>query len=182
VSDSDEVEPVEPNSLREVVLPAPVPKPTLMDPREQRIGYILAGFAAAAAAGVALTGPHDVLLGAIGALATALLVVAVRHGQRVFTALAGFLVGIALSQLLPLELACVAYSGYLVMRTSNAQNKARRAQPVLTAAERRVAAQARAAAKASRKGRAAPGVAAVSKTPAPNRRYTPPKSKPTRRS
>ncbi|MDQ1441158.1 MAG: hypothetical protein QOG97_1386, partial [Acidimicrobiaceae bacterium] len=92
---SDEVEPVGSDLVPEIGRPAPVPKPTLMDPREQRIGYILAGFAAAAAAGVALTGPHDVLLGAIGALATALLVVAVRHGQRVFTALAGFLVGIA---------------------------------------------------------------------------------------
>ena len=157
-----------------------------MDPREQRIGYVLAGVAAAGSAGAALVGSHDVLLAAIGALSTALLVVAVRHGQRVFTALAGFLCGIALSYFPPLELACVAYSGYLVMRTSNAQNKARRAQPTMTAAERRAAAQARAAAKASRRKGAAKGAASgsapVTKTPAPNRRYTPPKSKPTRRS
>jgi hypothetical protein len=173
-------EPEEVAAAESDVASARPPKPTQMDPREQRIGYVLAGVAAAGSAGVALVGSHDVLLAVIGALSTALLVVAVRHGQRVFTALAGFACGIALSYFLPLELACVVYSGYLVMRTSNAQNKARRAQPTMTAAERRAAAQARAATKARRKGGAADG-APLAKTPAPNRRYTPPKSKPTRR-
>jgi hypothetical protein len=135
--------------------------------------------------GAAFVGSHDVLLAIIGALSVALLLVAVRHGQRVFTALAGFLAGLALSYFLPLELAFVVYSGYLVMRTSNAQNKARRAQPPMTPAQRRAAAEARAGARAQRrKGGPKDGTAPsapAAKTPAPNRRYTPPKSKPTRR-
>jgi hypothetical protein len=111
-------------------------------------------------------------------VASVVLAYAVRRGHRIFSAAAGFLAGLAFFYFFPIELACLVFSGYLMMRTSNAQSKIRRSQPPMTAAQRRAAAEARAAARAQRKKGGADDVVAVTKSPPPNRRYTPPKSKP----
>jgi hypothetical protein len=158
------------------------PVPTRMIRREQQIGYVLAGVAAAGGVSAATTG-HDLIVGALAIVGAVLLALAARHGHRIITAFTGFLAGFVLSRFFfPLEIILLVYSGYLMMRTSSAQGKIRRAQPVLSAAERREAAAARAAARAARKmgaTGATPATAAV-KTPPPNRRYTPPKPKPVR--
>lgn len=155
------------------------PAPTRMIRREQQIGYVLAGVSAAAAVSIAAIG-GNLLVGALEAGATVLLLLAVRRGHRILTAAAGFLGGLAFTVVFPIELAFLAFSGYLMMRTSNAQAKVRRSQPRLSPAERRAAADARAAARRRRRS-GDPAPEASVKTPAANRRYTPPKSKATRR-
>ena len=156
-----------------------LPVPTRMIRREQQIGYVLAGVSAAGAVSVtAVSG--NFLLGGLEAAATVLLLFAVRRGHRILTAAAGFLGGLTFTVVFPLELAFLAYSGYLMMRTSNAQAKLRRSQPRMTPAERRAATDARAAARRRRRSGDATPETSV-KTPAANRRYTPPKSKATRR-
>lgn len=154
--------------------------PTTMLRREQQVGYVLAGVAAAGAAAVGAFGQHHLLLTALGLTATVLYILAVRRGHRILTAIAGFATALAFFYFFPLELALLLFSAYLMMRTSNAQGKIRRSQPPLTAAQRREAAAARAAARAQRRKGPA-GEVVVVKTPPPNRRYTPPKGKPTRR-
>jgi hypothetical protein len=149
-----------------------------MLPLEQRAGYILAGVVAAGSVAVAGIGAHNVWAAAAGVAASAVLYVAVRHGHRVWTAMAGFLAGLAFFYFFPLELACLGFSFYLMMRNSNAQAKARRAQPSRTPAERRAAAAARAAARTQRRRGGSVAEVATPKSPAPNRRYTPPKAKP----
>jgi len=155
------------------------PAPTRMLRLEQQVGYVLAGVAAAGAVSAATAG-HDIAVGALGIAASVVLALAIHHGHRIITAITGFLAGFVLATFfLPLEIILLIYSGYLMMRTSNAQSKARRAQPTMTSAQRREAAAARSAERAKRKkgGAVAPTVA---KTPPPNRRYTPPKPKPVR--
>jgi hypothetical protein len=161
---------------------AEVPKPTQMLHREQQIGYVMAGVAAAGSVAAATTG-HNVLIGALGGGAGVALILAVRYGHRIITAFVGFLAGLALTFFFPLEVAFLIFSGYLMMRTSNAQGKLRRAQGSMTAADRRAAGAARAQAKAAARAarRAGPVPPSATKIPAPNRRYTPPKSKPTRK-
>ncbi len=76
----------------------------------------------------AATAGHNVLIGALGGGACLALFLAVRHGHRIITAFVGFLAGLALTFFFPLEVAFLIFSGYLMMRTSNAQGKLRRAQ------------------------------------------------------
>lgn len=156
-----------------------LPVPTRMIRREQQIGYVLAGVSAAGAVSVAVVS-GNLLIAALEAAATVLLLLAVRRGHRILTAAAGFVGGLTFTFVFPLELAFLAFSGYLMMRTSNAQAKVRRSQPRMTPAERRAAADARAAARRRRRSGDTAPEASV-KTPAANRRYTPPKSKATRR-
>ncbi len=160
--------------------PAEPAVPTRMLLREQQVGYVLAGVAAAAAVSIAVTGDGSLALGGVGAVGAVLLLLAVRHGHRIMTAAAGFLVGLAFTFFFPLELAFLVFSGYLMMRTSNAQAKLRRAQGPITPAQRRAAAEARAAAR-SRRRKGEVETTVTVKSPAPNRRYTPPKGKATRR-
>jgi purine-cytosine permease-like protein len=152
--------------------------------REQQIGYVLCGVAAAGSAAVASSKGHDhTLLGLLGIGATLGLIMAVRHGHRIITALTGFVSGLVLSYFFPLEVAFLIFSGYLMMRTSNGQAKIRRAQAPMSASERRAAAADRAAAKAQARAARRKGPAQnapAPKTPPANRRYTPPKNKPTR--
>ncbi len=151
-----------------------------MLPLEQRLGFILAGVVAAGSIAVAGIGAHNGWAAAAGVAASAVLYFAVRKGHRVLTAMAGFLAGLAFFYFFPLELACLGYSFYLMMRNSNAQAKARRTQPHLTPAERRAAAAARATKRSNRRGNGAAAQVAAPKTPIPNRRYTPPKARPAR--
>jgi hypothetical protein len=157
--------------------PGEPPKPTQMLPREQQVGYLLAGVVAAGSVAIAGLAAHNLWAAGAGVAAAAALYFAVRHGQRVIAAMAGFLAGLAFFYFFPLEVACLIYSGYLMMRTSNAQNKARRSQGPMTPAQRRAAAEARAQARSARR-KGAVAQAPAPKTPPPNRRYTPPKPKP----
>ena len=152
-------------------------KPTQMLRLEQQVGYVLAGVAAAGSVSAATLG-HQVLVGVIGLVTTAVLTLAVRKGHRILAAAGAFLTGFTVATyFVPFEIILLIYGGFLMMRTSSAQGKARRAQATMSAAERREAAAARAAARAQRRRGAAAPSAAAAKTPPPNRRYTPPKPK-----
>ncbi|MDQ1426650.1 MAG: hypothetical protein QOK39_126 [Acidimicrobiaceae bacterium] len=155
--------------------------PTQMRRREQQIGFVLAGVGAAGALSVGIAGQAQAWLAGLGVVAAIVFTLAVRRGHRIMTAVAGFLAGLAVSYIVPLQLGFLFYSGYLMMRTSNAQGKARRAQGPVTPAQRREMAAARAAARAQRRRGPAAPAPVVTKTPPPNRRYTPPKAKPIRR-
>ncbi len=155
--------------------------PTQMRHREQQIGFVLAGVGAAGALSVGIAGQAQPWLAGLGVAAAIVFTLAVRRGHRIMTAVAGFVAGLAVSYIVPLQLGFLFYSGYLMMRTSNAQGKARRAQGPVTPAQRREMAAARAAARAERRRGPAASAPVVTKTPPPNRRYTPPKAKPTRR-
>ena len=144
-----------------------------MLPWEQQIGY---GVAGVGAAGGVLEGiaNHNGLAAGLSIGAAVLLLLGVRHGQRVVAALAG-LPSVVVAQFIPIQLIMMGYVFYLIMRTSNGQSKLRRSQPRLSAADRRAAAEARIAEKkAKRKGLPPPSAA---KRPPANKRYTPPKPK-----
>lgn len=158
-----------------------LPRPTRMLRLEQQIGYVMAGVSLATSVtlGARL---HNTLLTVAGVLGTIVFLIAVRRGHRIFTALAGFLCALAISTYFPIEIAMLIYSGYLMMRTSNAQGKLRRSQPQMSRAERQEANAARIAAKRVSRNKRAAQPAPVSNKPPANSRYTPPKPKPVRRS
>lgn len=155
------------------------PRPTRMLRREQQIGYVLAGVAAAGSVFAATAGGLPAL-GLIGVATSILLLLATWKGHRVLAGGASLVASLAGAvYFVPIEIGLVVFGGYLFWRTSNAQAKLRRAQSPQTAAERREAAAARAAARAEkRRGTKTP--AASARTPVASRRYTPPKAKPVR--
>jgi len=156
-----------------------VERPTRMLVWEQQIGYLVAAVAAAAAI-LEWTSQHNALIGGAALADAAVLALAIHNRNRIVAALVG------LPTLLlgkpPYVFVVVAYLLFLMLRTSNAQSRARRGLARTTVAQRRAAGEAHAEAKkakrAQRKGQAP---SASTKTPAPNRRYTPPKPKPLRR-
>jgi hypothetical protein len=168
-SDQDRDQAEDPESIE--------PKPTQMLRLEQQVGYVLAGVAAAGSVSAATIG-HQPIVGLIGLVTTAVLTLAVRKGHRILAAAGAFLTGFTVATyFVPFEIVLLIYGGFLMMRTSSAQGKARRAQAPMTAAQRREAATARAAARAQRRRGGVATPAAAVKTPPPNRRYTPPKPK-----
>jgi len=166
--------------------PIVVAKPTAMVRWEYQVGYLVAGIAAAGGVTVVTSG-HSVkyagdlfsaaTFGILVIAAALLLAAAVHHGHRLLAAMVG-IPSLLLTRYLPIEVAVMVLVILLVMRTSNAQSRARRGIPRKTSAERRAAEEARIAAKKLKhKTPAAPG---ASNKPAANRRYTPPKPKPQR--
>jgi hypothetical protein len=153
--------------------------PKRMRPKERQAGWLLVGVAGASVAASLTSGAIDgkndaVAIGAVGLGLIVGLAVAVWYGHRIITAFAAIIAGFLL--FLPVQLACLAYGGYLMFRSSRDQAKVRATQPRRTPAEAREAR----AAKARKRATVADGPE-TARRPTQNRRYTPPKTKPARR-
>ena len=97
-----------------------------------------------------------------------------RHGRRLISALVGFAAGLALTPFGVLSYVCLAYSGYLMFRHSQAQKKLNQLKPRRSGGPRPAGTRlSRRSSKAT--DGATPGPNA--RRPAANRRYTPPKAK-----
>jgi hypothetical protein len=178
--------------------PEGAPTPGRMTPKEQRIGWALAAVVAAA---VLIAWIPDTVakdnqgVGIAAGLAfAALLAGAVWYGRRVITSFASILAGFtppprhgsmkALFVYVPLL--SLIYGGLLFIRHTKARKKALALQPRRSPSEAREArAKARAAARtgtrpARGRGRSGSAASTPSDRPAANRRYTPPKTKPSR--
>jgi hypothetical protein len=151
-------------------------KPTRMTRSERQAGVAITGVMVAA---VALSWAGDAFGGdskaiaeaAIGLGLTALLGAAVWYGQRIITCFAAIMAGLAPMKpaFVYLPFVALAFGGYLMFRTSQAQKKAAVARPRRPPRQRGAKAGPRSAKEA------ASGDAV--RRPTANRRYTPPKSK-----
>jgi hypothetical protein len=161
-------------------------KPTRMTRSERQAGVVIAVVMIASVvfswAGDTFAGDSKaVAVAAIGLGLTALLAVAVWYGHRVIGCFAAIMAGLA--PMKPafsyLPFVSLAFGGYLMFRTSQAQKKVAAARPRRSTAPRsRRSGGTKAGPRSAKEASAAPtsGTAAV-RRPSANRRYTPPKAK-----